>query len=203
MNQAIQFLAEYGVAALFASILIEQAGVPVSSAPLLLAVGSLAGLGRINLTGAIFAAVAACLLADGAWYKVGCLRRSAMLRKGADTPLKSQRRGRFNIGTSKYRWFGVLLLAKFLPGPNFASPMAGVSGVTRIHFLTADMIASALWACGYITVGYAFKKQFQYLTMDGSRIGLLLVVLTFALGAVVLIRSKCRQKLDLSARTGL
>ncbi len=193
MSQAIQFLVNYGVVALFVSILIEQAGIPVSSAPLLLAVGSLASLGRINLTMAICAAVAACLIADSVWYQVGRLRRSNMLRKGEETPRRPQSRRRIGMVASSCRWLGVLFLAKFLPGPNLASPLAGISGLTRAHFLVSDAIASVIWACGYITVGYIFKGEFLRLTANSSRIGLLPVFAAIAVAAVVMIRFTWRR----------
>lgn len=48
---------------------------------------------------------------------------------------------------------GTILLAKFLPGPNLVSPLAGVSGLTRGRFLVLDSIASVIWISGYIAVG--------------------------------------------------
>jgi membrane protein DedA with SNARE-associated domain len=68
MDQAVQFLMNHGVVVLFVAVLAEQARLPAASVPLLLAIGSLASLGRMNLTASIGVALAACLIADSLWY---------------------------------------------------------------------------------------------------------------------------------------
>jgi membrane protein DedA with SNARE-associated domain len=50
MTHAAQFALAHGAALLFTWILLQQAGVPIPSAPLLIAVGSLASYGRGSLT---------------------------------------------------------------------------------------------------------------------------------------------------------
>jgi membrane protein DedA with SNARE-associated domain len=47
MTHAAQFAVTHGAALLFTWILLQQAGVPIPSAPLLIAAGSLAGLTRL------------------------------------------------------------------------------------------------------------------------------------------------------------
>ena len=71
MTHAAQFALAHGAALLFTWILLQQAGVPIPSAPLLIAVGSLASYGRLRLIPSLVAALTACLLADGFWYRVG------------------------------------------------------------------------------------------------------------------------------------
>jgi membrane protein DedA with SNARE-associated domain len=71
MTHAAQFALTHGAALLFTWILLQQAGVPIPSAPLLIAAGSLASNGRLRLVPSLVAAFTACLLADGFWYRVG------------------------------------------------------------------------------------------------------------------------------------
>jgi membrane protein DedA with SNARE-associated domain len=71
VTHTAQFALTHGVAFLFTWILLQQAGVPIPSAPLLIAVGSLASNGRLRLAPSLVAAFTACLLADGFWYRVG------------------------------------------------------------------------------------------------------------------------------------
>ena len=71
MTHAAQFALAHGAAFLFTWILLQQAGVPIPSAPLLIAVGSLASSSRLGLASSLMAALSACLLADGFWYRVG------------------------------------------------------------------------------------------------------------------------------------
>ena len=49
MTHAAQFALAHGAALLFIWILLQQAGVPIPSAPLLIAVGSLASYGRLRI----------------------------------------------------------------------------------------------------------------------------------------------------------
>lgn len=76
MTHAAQFALAHGAALLFIWILLQQAGVPIPSAPLLIAVGSLASYGRLRLVPSLVAVLTACLLADGFWYRVGRRGRS-------------------------------------------------------------------------------------------------------------------------------
>jgi hypothetical protein len=49
MTHAVQFALAHGAALLFTWILLQQAGAPIPSAPLLIAVGSVASNGRLRL----------------------------------------------------------------------------------------------------------------------------------------------------------
>lgn len=176
MHHAVQFLIDYGVPVLFASVMAEQAGLPIPSELLLLAAGSLARSGHMNLTLSIGVAVAACLTADGYWCRVGRRGGSKLLRKSAQI---SPRLGSWinrTVAAIGHHEGGMLLLAKFLPGPNLASPLAGISGLTRSRFLIFDSIASVIWAGGHTAVGYIFSKQLERITTYSSRLGTALLV---------------------------
>ena len=80
MNGTLEFLSTYGYAALFGSVLAEQLGAPVPAAPVLLAAGALAGLGKLNLAVALLLAVGASLIGDTVWYYLGKTRGIAVLR---------------------------------------------------------------------------------------------------------------------------
>ncbi len=189
MNPAVHFLLTHGIAVLFVAVLAEQAGLPVPSAPMLLAVGSLASLGRMNLTVAIGAALTACLIADCFWYQVGRRRRCSLKNKSAEWQLKAKRRMRFVMAALNHHELGALLLAKFLPGPNLVSPLAGISGLAIGPFLIFDGIASVVWASGYITVGYIFSMKLRCITASGARLGLvLLAIVTCVFSAVAVVR---------------
>ena len=73
MTHAAQFVLTHGALVLFLWILIQQIGVPIPSAPLLISVGSLASSGRIDFASPLMAALGASLLADTFWYHIGRL----------------------------------------------------------------------------------------------------------------------------------
>ncbi len=48
MNEIVQFLIEQGYVILFLWVLVEQLGIPIPVAPMLLAAGALAGIGKLK-----------------------------------------------------------------------------------------------------------------------------------------------------------
>src|SRR5437870_12511427 len=71
MNELTQFLMSHGGPVLFAIVFVEQAGLPLPSAPWLLAAGALSASGKLNLALAIAVTALAALLADSLWFYVG------------------------------------------------------------------------------------------------------------------------------------
>jgi membrane protein DedA with SNARE-associated domain len=150
MTHAVQFALTHGAALLFTWILLQQAGVPIPSAPLLIAAGSLASYGRLRLVPSLVAAFTACLLADGFWYRVG--------RRGWS------KNHRFRCTTSNWknrvlsliwRHSGVaMLFAKFVVGSNVVSLLAGQAGLSAARFVIYDSIGSLTWSGSYIALGY-------------------------------------------------
>src|SRR5262252_8051426 len=61
----------HGGALLFAVVFVEQAGLPLPSAPWLLAAGALSATGRLSPTLAIGVTALAAVLADSLWFLVG------------------------------------------------------------------------------------------------------------------------------------
>jgi hypothetical protein len=53
LEQAAEFLIRHGYAVLFGWVLLEQLGLPIPAAPLLVAAGALARAGKMNLTFAV------------------------------------------------------------------------------------------------------------------------------------------------------
>jgi len=158
MTHAAQFALAHGAALLFTWILLQQAGVPIPSAPLLIAVGSLASYGRLHLVPSLAAALTACLLADGFWYRVG--------RRGWS---KSHRSSRTNSNWKNrvlsliWRHSGAsMLLAKFVVGSNVVSILAGQAGLSAARFLIYDSIGSLTWSGSYIALGYLLHGQLHW-----------------------------------------
>jgi membrane protein DedA with SNARE-associated domain len=114
MTHAAQFAVTHGATLLFTWILLQQAGVPIPSAPLLIAAGSLAGSTRLGLASSLTAAFSACLLADGFWYRVG---RRGWYKGGRFCRINSNWKDR---ALSLIRGHSAvsLLLAKFIAASN-------------------------------------------------------------------------------------
>jgi membrane protein DedA with SNARE-associated domain len=199
MSAFAELLMNHGVVVVFILVLAEQVGLPVPGAPMLLAVGSLASLGRMNLTAPVSVALVACLIADLSWYEVGRRRRSNLLAERAKLSIGSEVRLHFIEAAVNRCGLGALVMAKFLPGPNLASPLAGISGLTRSRFLVFDSVASIVWSGGYITAGYIFNKQLQHIIPPSSRFEVaLFLVIACAFVAAAVVRSILRRRHRLS-----
>jgi membrane protein DedA with SNARE-associated domain len=158
MTNAAHFVLTHGAAILFAWILAQQAGVPIPSAPLLIAVGSLASSRRLGLTSSLIAAFSACLLANGFWYRVG---RQGWSQVHGFCRTNGKWKGRA-VRLIRSHSAATLLLAKFIAGSNLASLLAGRAGVSAARFLTYESIGSLTWSGTYIAVGYLFHGHLHW-----------------------------------------
>src|SRR5579863_5556677 len=80
MAELLQFVVRHGYMLVFAWVFAEQAGLPVPSAPLLLAVGALSGMRQMNLGLAIAVAAAGAVSSDSMWYQLGRLKGVRVLQ---------------------------------------------------------------------------------------------------------------------------
>ncbi len=177
MNETVEFLLKHGYIVLFVTVLAEQSGLPLPSAPFLLAAGALAGLGRLNLPLALTLAVIASLLGDSLWFSLGRRRGSSILRFLCKIALEPDSCVR-QTGTV-YSRYGArsLLFAKFVPGlSTVAPPMAGMYKLSPWKFALLDAAGAALWAGSFMTVGWWFRTQLEvlafYLERFGSGLGI-------------------------------
>jgi membrane protein DedA with SNARE-associated domain len=158
MTDAAQFAVTHGAALLFTWILLQQAGVPIPSVPLLIAAGSLASSRRLGLASSLLAALGACLLADGFWYRVG--RRG--WHKGVRFCRTNSKWKDRALGLIRGHSAVALLLAKFIAGSNWASLLAGQAGISAVRFVIYDGIGSLTWSGGYIALGYLLHGRLHW-----------------------------------------
>ena len=151
MNETLQFVVRHGYLLVFAWVFIEQAGLPIPSAPLLLAVGALSGMHQMNLGLAITIAAFAAVASDSMWYELGRQKGVRVIQLVCRISLEPDscvRRTQVSIRAK--RRAGSLLGAKFIPGLNaMASPLAGIIRMGWRRFLLFD-VAGALALGGHI-----------------------------------------------------
>jgi membrane protein DedA with SNARE-associated domain/rhodanese-related sulfurtransferase len=182
MNELLKFVVQHGYTLVFAWVFIEQAGLPIPSAPLLLAAGALSGTGQMNLGLAITTAVIASVISDFMWYELGRrkgVRVLQLLCKISIEPDSCVRRTQISFGKNGAR---VLLVAKFIPGLNaMAAPLAGIIRMGRRRFVSFDFLGTVLWVCAFMASGYAFSGELERIASRATYLGEWLIVL--ALGA--------------------
>jgi membrane protein DedA with SNARE-associated domain len=181
----MSFLLRHGYAVLFVIVLVEQAGLPLPSIPVLLAAGALVASGHLNVVTALLVVVAACLVADLTWFELGRrhgARVLGLLCRISLEPDSCVRRTENVLAAGGAR---ALLFAKFLPGlSTVAPPVAGMMRMRLARFLIWDVAGALLWAGSYFALGYAFSDQLERVAEIAAGLGgrlLALVGATLAL----------------------
>ena len=172
MTELISFLLRHGYAVLFVAVFLEQFGVPVPSAPILLAAGALAAHGDLNFWTLLLLATLASVIGDVVWYELGRRRGRKVLRlicRLALEPDSCVRRTEDIFGRHGGR---ALLLAKFIPGLGMAiPPMAGHLGMKFMRFLLFDIAGAVLWICTFSGAGFLFSEQIETVALVLARLG--------------------------------
>ncbi len=162
MNETVAFLVRHGYLLLFGWVFAEQAGLPLPSAPLLLAAGALAGSGQMRGWWAIGLPVFAALASDILWYEVGRRRGGKILQILCRISLEPDSCVRRTEETFALRGAWSLVFAKFVPGLNTAAPpLAGMLRMGLSRFLLFDLFGAALWVGSFVGLGYAFSGQLE------------------------------------------
>jgi membrane protein DedA with SNARE-associated domain len=160
VQEATRWLLQHGYLLLLSGVAAEQLGVPVPAAPLLLAMGALAGLGYFNLLTALALSSLAALAADLVWFQLGRRRGESIL--GLLCRLSLEPDSCVRLTHQAFDRYGPasLLFCKFVPGlSTVAPPMAGSSGMSLGRFLALDLAGCGLWAGSFLGAGWLFRRQ--------------------------------------------
>ena len=176
------WLEHIGVLAVFALVLVEQVGLPLPTYPVLIVAGAWSARGGPAVAKIVAVAVAACLLADLAWYASGrrfgsrVLRAMCRLSLEPDSCVSDTEHLFARFGTR------VLVMAKFIPGLGaVTTAMSGVVSARLPGFLVYDCIGATLWAGSAVALGSIFHDAiddvFNELAALGRVGGLLILAL--------------------------
>jgi membrane protein DedA with SNARE-associated domain len=162
MREAVQFLINQGYIVLFLWVLFEQLGLPIPVAPILLAAGALAGIGKLNFFFVFILAFLAAFLSDQFWYQLGRRRGGRVLsflcRISFDPDSCVHRTKRI------FSRYGArsLLAAKFIPGLNtIGPPLAGTLHMRFLRFLLFDGLGIFIWVGVFTLLGYQFGQEIE------------------------------------------
>jgi membrane protein DedA with SNARE-associated domain/rhodanese-related sulfurtransferase len=196
MTEMLQFVVRHGYLLVFAWVFVEQAGLPIPSAPLLLTAGALSGMHQMNLGTAILFAALGAVASDSMWYELGRqkgVRVLQLLCRISLEPDSCVRRTQVSFARNGPR---VLLGAKFIPGLNaMAAPLAGIIRMGWRKFLLYDAIGALAWASIFAIVGYAFSGELERIAASAAYLGeWLVVVLLAAFAGYILWKFYNRQK---------
>jgi len=155
-----ELITQYGLAFVFANVLLERIGLPLPSTPAILVAAAFAAVGQFSLTAVFLAAFTGCMLGDSVWYAAGWYygrRVISLLCRISLSPdsCVRQTEGRFE------RWGRLtLVVAKFVPGlSTLARPLAGTMRMDWKAFALLNGLGSVLWVGAAMWLGMLFHAQ--------------------------------------------
>lgn len=183
----MDLLEKYGYSLVFGVMLLEQLGLPIPVAPVLILTGALIAGGKLSFALVVLFALTAAYTGDFIWYQFGkkrgrnILRTLCRLSLSPDSCVKKTENSFLKYGTNS------LLFSKFVPGLNtIAPPMAGMFHVKFWSFLWRDLIGILVYVLALLLPGYFFEKEVFEVTTLFEHIGkALLWIILFALAAYV------------------
>jgi membrane protein DedA with SNARE-associated domain len=196
VHEVVDFLLKHGYTLLFGWVLGEQLGLPIPSAPVLLAAGALAGSRQMYFSLALLFAVVAAITSDVIWYEIGKHKGSKVLQLLCRISLEPDSCVRRTEGLYEKYGERSLLWAKFVPGLNTAAPpVAGMFGMPLWRFLIFDIMGSILWSGSFLGLGWLFSDQLEDVARYAERFGFwLIVAVVLALAAYIV--KKYRERRD-------
>ncbi|HET9763670.1 MAG TPA: DedA family protein/thiosulfate sulfurtransferase GlpE [Casimicrobiaceae bacterium] len=164
MNDFSSLVSQYGLPIVFANVFVEQIGAPIPAIPTLMVAGAFALGGRLSIVAVFAVALAACLLADVAWYVAGRRYGNRVMRMLCAISLTPD-----SCVSQTQAWFerwgvNALVVAKFIPGISLlAPPLAGAARIAWLPFLGYNTAGAALWVGAGIGGGMLLGPQIEAL----------------------------------------
>jgi len=177
-----RLITQYGLALVFANVLLEQVGLPIPAVPTLVVAGALAAEGKLSAWAIFGLAFVACVIGDALWYLAGRRwgrRVMKLLCRVSLSPDSCVRQTEVRFD----RWGGLtLVLSKFIPGLSaIAPPLAGAMRLAWPSFLLLNGLGVAIWAGLAIGAGMVFHAQISDLILRLEDLGILAIEIIGAL----------------------
>jgi membrane protein DedA with SNARE-associated domain len=185
VTEVVDFVVRHSELVVFLYVFADQLGMPLPAIPALLAIGALAGVGKINFGVALVLGVVASLLADTIWFTLGRTRGGEVLRLLCKISLEPDSCVRRTEDVFLRYGVRALVIAKFVPGLSLiAPPLAGMVGVSTARFVAYSTAAALLWAGVWMGLGYLAGDALQHVIRETGRFG---SVLAWLLAVVVVV----------------
>jgi membrane protein DedA with SNARE-associated domain len=156
----VDLVIRWGVPLIVLAVLLEQGGLPLPAAPLLVVSGALADLGSMRADVLLGAAVIACLVADHVWFWLGRSQGRRVLATVCRMSLSPDTCVRQTDDLTRKHGAPLLIVAKFIPGVSaVAIPSSAASGLSYRRFIAFDVLGALAWSGAYVGAGMIFSRQ--------------------------------------------
>jgi len=157
MDELARQLARHGLLLVFLNVLVEQAGLPVPSMPVLVLCGALAARGEMSVPLVLVTATLASLVADGVWFGLGRRQGRRILKTICRISLSPESCVRQTERLFDRYGLYSIAVAKFVPGfSTVAPPLAGAMRVGAGRFALVAVVAALAWAGAAVAIGWFF-----------------------------------------------
>ena len=178
-------LGQYGLALVFANVLLTQLGAPVPATPMLILAGAAVGNGQLAFGPALGLTMLATLLGNVPWYFAGRRYGYPILRtlcRISIEPDSCVKRTEDIFG----RWGALsLIVGKYIPGfATIAPPLAGAMRIGLLRVIAYTAISALRWAIVPLLGGMVFHAEVDWLLARLEDMGLGALILVTALIAV-------------------
>jgi membrane protein DedA with SNARE-associated domain len=184
MEHVLDIVERHGGSVIFVIVFLDQLGLPIPTVPILLALGALAGSGKLDPVSGLFLAMAACLCADFIWFQLGRWKGTRVLGYLCRIALEpdtcvSKTRDLFARHGVKS-----LLVAKFVPGfDTVAPPLAGILGVGVVSFVLWSAGGALIWLGTFGGLGFLFSDSLEELAGASDRFSSIVIAVIVGLTA--------------------
>lgn len=156
----VTFLEHYGYLAVALLVAIEGMGIPISGGASVVAAGTFAAHGTLNIIGVTLAATVGAIAGSTISYWIGRRGGRALLeRHGHWIRLDAARLAKTE---SYYARHGVrtIFFGRYIaPVRVFGGLLAGVARMRFASFMLVNVIGAAVWAATWSALGYAIGKN--------------------------------------------
>jgi len=186
-----RFFARYGYGAVFAGVMLENAGLPVPGESVLLFGGFLAHEGTLHLNWVIVLAIAGAIIGDNLGYLVGHYGGVKLLRRLRGHAWLSA--GRFDQAEKAVLRYGAwaVFTARFIVGLRIlAGPLAGSVRMRYRDFLLANAAGAVLWGTTMGLAGYLLGSSWQRLVHFARNVNLAILIVVVAALLIWIFRAR-------------
>jgi membrane protein DedA with SNARE-associated domain len=160
VQDLVDLVPRYGLAIVFANVLMSQVGLPVPVAPTLVLAGALAANGALPVVAVFATTLLAAFIGDGLWFAAGRIYGRRVLRLLCRISLSPDLCVRKSERLFERRGKVALVISKFFPGLSLATPpLAGAMHMGWPSFALLNGLGLALWAVIPIGAGMLFHDQ--------------------------------------------
>lgn len=182
-----EILRDYGYAALFFVVLVENFGIPAPGQTLLITAAVLAAQGRLNLAAVLLDASMAAIIGACIGYWIGMKGgRRLVLRFGRYVRFGEHELQRLESRFSHYGGWFVTFARFFEVLRQLNGVVAGIAGMPLKYFLPANIAGAVLWTCVWGLGSWRLGRNISSYENFTEKAGSIFILLCSAVLLVVL-----------------